>query len=47
MAKANGLVVLVNYIAYQWPRFIFDPFICLTTLEEAGIIPSKHSDTRI
>jgi hypothetical protein len=31
----------------QWLGFGFGPFIHLTTLEEAGIIPDKHSDTRI
>jgi hypothetical protein len=32
-------------LSYQWPRFMFDPFAHLTTLEEAEIIPGKHSDT--
>jgi hypothetical protein len=32
---------------HQWPRSGFDPFMYLTALEEAGIIPGKHSDTKI
>ena len=32
---------------YQLPRFILDPFMYLTALEEAEIIPGKDSDTRI
>jgi hypothetical protein len=32
---------------YQQRRFIFDPFTCLTALEEAEVIPGKDSDTRI
>jgi hypothetical protein len=37
------------YRLYQWLRFGFDPFITITALEleEAEIIPGKHSDTRI
>ena len=31
----------------QLPRFILDPFMHLTALEEAEIIPGKDSDTRI
>jgi hypothetical protein len=34
-------------IQHQLPRIGSDPFLHLTTLEEAEIIPSKHSDTRI
>jgi hypothetical protein len=33
-------------VQYQWLRWGFDPFIHLTALEEAKIIPGKHSDTR-
>jgi hypothetical protein len=32
---------------HQWLRFIFDPFIQYSALEEAEIIPGKDSDTRI
>jgi hypothetical protein len=32
---------------YQRPRFISDPFVRLTALEEAEIIPDKDPDTRI
>jgi hypothetical protein len=35
------------YQLYQWLRSIFDPFGCLTALEEAEIIPGKDADTRI
>jgi hypothetical protein len=38
--------ILINMI-YQWPKSHFDPFMHLTTLEEAEVIPGKHSDTRI
>jgi hypothetical protein len=31
----------------QWPRLRLDPFVYLTALEEAEIIPGKDSDTRI
>ena len=31
----------------QWPRSGFDPFMYLTALEEAEIIPGKHFYTRI
>jgi hypothetical protein len=34
-------------LIYQWPRSIWDPFVYLTALEEAEIIPGKDSDTRI
>jgi hypothetical protein len=40
-AKENGCD------GYQWPRFIFDPFITFTALEEADIISGKDTDTRI
>jgi hypothetical protein len=33
--------------ACQCSRSGFDPFVHLTALEEAEIIPGKHSDTRI
>ena len=36
-----------RYVIYQLPRFILDPPVHLTALEEAEIIPGKHSDTRI
>ena len=32
---------------FQWPRIGLDPFMYLTALEEAEIIPGKDSDTRI
>jgi hypothetical protein len=32
---------------HQWVRWGLDPFITLTALEEAEIIPGEHSDTRI
>ena len=35
------------HIIYQLPRFILDPPMHLTALEEAEIIPGKDSDTRI
>ena len=38
---------MVLGIPPQLPRFIFDPFMHLTALEEAEIIPGKDSDTRI
>ena len=34
-------------VTYQWVRIGLDPFVTLTALEEAEIIPGKHSDTRI
>ena len=34
-------------ILYQWLRSIWDPFLHLTALEEAEIIPGKDSDARI
>jgi hypothetical protein len=36
-----------NRGALQWLRWGFDPFMHLTALEEAEIIPGGHSDTRI
>jgi hypothetical protein len=30
---------------FQWLRFIFDPFVHLTALEEAEVIRGKDSDT--
>ena len=36
-----------RYVIYQLPRFILDPPVHLTALEEAEIIPGKDSDTRI
>jgi hypothetical protein len=35
------------YMVCQWHRFIFDPYLHLTALEEAEIIPGKDSDTKI
>jgi hypothetical protein len=32
---------------HQWVRFISDPFVTYSALEEAEIIPGKHSDARI
>ena len=34
-------------VTHQWVRIRLDPFIYLTALEEAEIIPGEHSDTRI
>ena len=42
-----GLMLISIPVLRQWLRFISDPFMHLTTLEEAEIIPGKHSDTRI
>jgi hypothetical protein len=44
--KGDGWGISRIYI-YQWLRSGFDPFVYLTALEEAEIIPGKHSDTRI
>jgi hypothetical protein len=38
---------VINAWPCQWVRIGLDPFITLTALEEAEIIPGKHSDTRI
>ena len=38
---------LVLALACQWLRFGFDPVFTFTALEEAEIIPGKHSDTKI
>ena len=32
---------------HQWHRTGLDPFMTITTLDEAEVIPGKHSDTRI
>jgi hypothetical protein len=34
-------------VPYQWLRIVLGPFLYLTALEEAEIIPGKHSDIRI
>jgi hypothetical protein len=34
-------------VTYQWLRSGLDPFTHLSALEEAELIPGKHSDTRI
>ena len=39
--------IITSVPPYQWLRFIFDPFIQYSALEEAEIIPGKDSDTRI
>ena len=39
-------IIYVQYI-YQWLRWGLDPFVYLTALKGAEIIPGKHSDTRI
>ena len=36
-----------RHVSHQWPRLGLDPFVHLTALEEAEIIPGKDSDTRI
>jgi hypothetical protein len=38
---------LTYYCIHQWLRFGFGPSEHLTALEEAEVIPGKHSDTRI
>jgi hypothetical protein len=38
---------LLYVTLHQWVRLGFGPFMTITTLEEAEIIPGKNSDTRI
>ena len=45
--NASASTVISLAIIHQLPRFILDPFMYLTALEEAEIIPGKYSDTRI
>jgi hypothetical protein len=40
-------MAVADIYIYQWLRSGLGPYLHLTALEEAEIIPGKHSDTRI